>query len=452
MADWGSKMFRPQDLLTPGIVVVALSAIFVAERITDRTQPPGPVQIDYWEKWTGNEYEGMKSIVDDFNNSQNRIHVNILSISDVGNKTLLAVSAGVPPDVAGLWGPNVPQYADDNAVEKLDDYCREAGIQASDYIPAYWEISTYKNHIYALPSTPASTALHYNTDLFKKAGLDPANPPKTFEELDAMGDKMTTKKNGSIDVAGFLPAEPGWWNFAWGSFYGGKLWNGKDKITANSPENVRGFEWVQSYSKKYGPASLQTFKSGFGNFSSPQNAFMSQKVAMEIQGVWMHNYTSMYAPELQWAAAPFPHPADRPDLANTSFVDMDVLVIPRGAKHAKEGFEFIRFVQTQKEMEKLCLAHQKNSPLSKISDEFWKNHKNPYIRLFDQLARSKNAVFTPRVGIWPEYNSEMNNAFDQISLNAKTPKEALDAVVARMQPKLDQYLRRQAERGKAGLP
>lgn len=261
--------------------------------------------------------------------------------------------------------------------------------------------------------------------------------------MDAMAEKMTKKNpDGTIKVAGFLPAEPGWWNWGWGYLFGGRLWDGKDKITANSADNVKGFEWVQSYSKKYGPAQVQSFKSGFGNFSSPQNAFMSEQVAMEIQGVWMHNYTSLYAPKLKWAASPFPYPSTRPDRKDTTFVDMDVLVIPRGAKHPKEAFEFIRFVQEQKNMEKLCLSHQKNSPLRKVSDDFWKRHGNPYIRLFDRLAYSKNAVNTPRIGIWPEYQSEINNAFDEIALNRKTPQDALDAVVARMQPKLDQYLRR----------
>jgi ABC-type glycerol-3-phosphate transport system substrate-binding protein len=66
---------------------------------------------------------------------------------------------------------------------------------------------------------------------------------------------------------------------------------------------------VQSYSKRYGASALQTFQSGFGNFSSPQNAFLSEQVAMELQGVWMHNFIDKYAPNLEWGAAPFPHPA-----------------------------------------------------------------------------------------------------------------------------------------------
>jgi len=434
---------RLADFALPGFFLVVLATVWASERVVREDQPPGPVRITYWEKWTGFEGEAMRKVVNDFNKSQNRIFVQLLTVSNVQNKTMLATSAGIPPDVAGIFSANVAQFVDDRAVLPLDDFCREAGIGPEDYKPVYWNAVTDRGHIWALPSTPATTALHFNTAMMRRVGLDPNRPPRTIEELSEMADRMVQRdKDGRIRVAGFLPAEPGWWNWAWGYFFGGELWDGKDRITANSPANVRAFEWVQSFPKKYGPDEVQTFRSGFGNFSSPQNAFMSEKVAMVLQGVWMYNFISMYNPKLQWAAAPFPHPADRPDLARTTIAEADVLIIPRGAKHPREAFEFIRYVNSRKGMETLCLLQRKNSPLTDVSEEFWRKHPNPYIRLFDSLAASPNAVGTPKLGIWAEYSAELNNAFEEIGLLRKTPKEALDAVTARMQPKLDQYLKR----------
>ena len=62
----------------------------------------------------------------------------------------------------------------------------------------------------------------------------------------------------------------------------------------------------------------------------------------------------------------------------------------------------------------------------------------------------------PKIGIWPEYQDAMNNAFDEITLQKKTAKQALDAVQARMQPKLDEYLeqlrqREQVAKAKSGI-
>ena len=52
---------------------------------------------------------------------------------------------------------------------------------------------------------------------------DPGAPPAparqrltTIEELDADSDKIFKKDDhGNILSAGFMPAEPGWWNWAW---------------------------------------------------------------------------------------------------------------------------------------------------------------------------------------------------------------------------------------------
>jgi multiple sugar transport system substrate-binding protein len=438
---------------TPLAIAGIVATIYYSEHVIAPPQKDNRVHITYWEKWTGFEGDAMKATVDEFNRSQDRIYVDLLTVSGIENKTLLAVAGGDPPDVAGLYGPNVAQYADDNAVMILDDYCARSGIRRENYIPAYFDIGVYHNHIYSLPTTPADTALHYDKKMFRDAGLDPEKPPQTIEEMDADSKKITTyTPEHKIDKAGFMPAEPGWWNWSWGYLFGGKLWDGKTKITANSPENVRGFEWVQSYSKLFGATNLQTFRSGLGNFSSPQNGFLDGKVAMELQGVWMYNFIDKYAPQLEkptleWGAVPFPHPADRPDLANTTIVDEDVLVIPRGAQHPDEAFEFIKFVQSQKGMELLCMGQRKHSPLIQVSEDFYKHHPNPFIHLFYSLAASPNAIVAPKLGIWPEYQTELNNAFDEITLQKKTPKEALDYVQARMQPKLDEYLERQRLRG-----
>lgn len=432
-----------RDLITPVLAVAVLAVAWYSEQVTKNEHPPGPVHISYWEKWTGFEGDAMRRVVEAFNRSQNRIFVDLLTVSGIQDKTLMAVAGGNPPDVAGLFGPNVAQYADDQALLTLDDYCRKFGISESLYIPAYWKIGFYRGHVYALPSTPASTALHYNRAAFQAAGQQPDRPPKTIEEMTALADRITSRDAaGHFIMAGFLPAEPGWWNWGWGALFGGRLWDGERRITADSQENVRAFRWIRSFSEKYGPGEIQTFRSGFGNFSSPQNAFLSGKVAMELQGVWMYNFIDKFAPKLDWAAVPFPYPADRPDLKNATFVDEDILVIPRGAKHPDEAFEFIRFVQSRQGMELLCLGQRKHTPLLAVSDAFWRQHPNPFIRLFAELPRSRNAILPPQMGLWPEYQAELTNAFDEIVLLKKTPEEALNAVQARMQPRLDTYLER----------
>lgn len=432
-------------------VVILGGCTIALEVVPRKVVPPGPVHIAYWEKWSGFEFDAIKAIVDDYNASQHDVVVDLLQTSEIENKAMFAISAGVPPDVAGLYSPNVPHYADERAIIPLDEFCQASNIKEGDYIHAYWQLMTYRGHVYALPTTPASTALHYNNKMFRDVGLDPTKPPQTIEEMDADSDKMTVIKGGHIDKVGFTPSEPGWFNYAWGFYFGGRLWDGADHITATDPGNVRAYEWIESYAKRYGTDALSSFKSGLGQFNSPQNGFMNSQVGMEIQGVWMYNFIHTFSKDLDANAAPFPHPKDRPDLANMTYVDADVLCIPRGAKHPKEAWDFIKYVQRQDVMEKLCLLHKKNSPLTNISEHFWKVHENPWIRLFDSLARSKNAMIPARVGIWPEYQQELSAAFDKAMLLQGTPQEILQDVQNRMQPKLDQYATRLKMRQEMGL-
>ena len=436
--------------LFPALAVAVVFGVLASERLAAPEPQQEKVRVAYWEGWTGAEFDAMKKVVDAFNASQERIQVDILSVSNLEDKTLMAISGGIPPDVTGLTSTLVAQYADANALTPLDDYAREAGIGRGQYIPCFWDQGIIRGTLYALPSTPATVALHYNRGLMRNAGLDPDKPPQTTEALTEMADRITRRgKDGKLLVSGFLPTEPGWWNWWWSPLFGGTLWDEKGKITINQPASVRGFKWVAEFARKYGSQAISTQKGGFGSFDSPQNAFMSNQVAMELQGVWMYNFVQMYAPKLDWSVAPFPHPADRPDLADPSIADENVLCIPAGAKHPKEAFEFLRYVQSQKGMEMLCLGQKKISPLRKVSDEFLNRHPNPYVRLFTRLAYGKNVYTPPKLGIWKEYNDEINAAFDSIMLLQKTPQRAMDDLTARMQPKLDAYTRRLKKRGQA---
>ena len=404
---------------------LVVGAVVTGERVITRQDRTDRVTVIYWEKWTGSEGEEMRKVVNAFNESQDRIFVKYLSISGIDSKTRLAIAGGNPPDVAGIWGDQVVQFADAKALTDLTELANDKGLNESYYIPAYWDGYVYKDKVWALPSTPAAIAMHDRPDLLPPEVATPETFPKTFEALDALVEKISVQgPNGSLKLAGFLPSNPGWWNWAWGYYFGGQLITG-DKVTIDTPENLRAFRWIAKYTKKFGSKEVQSFQGGFGNFASPQDPFMSGKVAAEQNGVWKANYINVYKPGLDWLAVPMPYPADRPDLKGRSNLSQDVLCIPRGAKNVKEAFEFISFVQKQEVMEGLCSAHGKNSPLAKVSEKFFDTHPNKYIRLFDQLARSPGAFNIPKVGVFPQISNEMNVAFQEVNSEQKTPERAL---------------------------
>jgi len=396
-----------------------------------------PVVIRYWEKWAGFEADAMREIVDDFNSSQSRIFVEYSSVSQIDRRLTLAIAGGVPPDVAGIWAYNIPVYSENNALTPLTSMAEKAGIREDDYLPIIWKLCSHRNQLWALPSTPGNTALIYNKKLFREAGLDPERPPRTIAELEEFNEKIFKRSaNGRIERIGHLAEEPGWWNGLWGSWFGGALIKGDSELTATSQENLEAYRWVQSYPERFGAEDLLGMRDGFGNFASPQNAFFTGRVAMIMQGVWIYNYIQNYAPaDFEWGVAPFPT-NDPEKLGDVSVVECDVLVIPHGAKHPLEAFEFITYVNSQKNMEKLCLGQRKFSPLRVCSDEFFQKHPNPHIRTFLELAKSPGAISVPRVAVWNAINADMRNAVNLIWTGKAPAEDALQAVQERQQKAL----------------
>lgn len=404
-----------------------------------RHKPAAPTDrtvIDYWEMWSGFELAAMKQLVDKFNQSQNEIYVNILSVSELQRKLLIAIAGNDPPDLANLQDSIIPQLADKNAIEPFDELLPLIGVEKDDYIDIYWQLCLYENNLYGLPLAPTTIALHWNKDIFTKAGLDPNNPPETLEQLDQIAEQLTIKNGNNFDVLGFVPTQPGWWNYAWAWWFGGDWWDGKN-ITANRPENIEAFEWIQSYAQKYGAKALQNFTSGFGAFSWSDDRFMSDKLGIVLQGIWMSRFIEQFSPQMKWGAAAFPSAGGK--LKDMTMAECNVLVIPKGAKHKKEAAKFISFLQKPENLAYLAMRQNKFVPL-KIADNIdYSQHPNKEIKLFIRLSESENVRSVPRIPIWQEYAHEIDNAFQTVWLQKKTPKQALDEVQKIMEAKWQKY-------------
>ena len=324
---------KPWNRLGWSSVTLAIVCTLLALTGCHDRVPAGRVEVTYWEKWTGFEDDAMTEIVDDFNKSQDRIFVKKIAVSEMLRKVMLATAGGNPPDIAGIWSSNIPDFAEKGALTPLNKMIDAAGIKSNEYISIYWDQCASHGFMWALPSTPVSLGLHWNKKLFREAGLDPNHPPQSMDELDAIADKLTiveinrggktvrvrypeltdaekqAKKFNIIQI-GHLPSQPGWWISMWVYWFNGNLWDGSHKITANSPENLETFEWFRKTSEKYGIDNLRRFGATFGNFASASDPFISGQVAMELQGVWMYNFINKFNPTLEWGAAPFPakHP------------------------------------------------------------------------------------------------------------------------------------------------
>jgi multiple sugar transport system substrate-binding protein len=202
---------------------------------------------------------------------------------------------------------------------------------------------------------------------------------------------------------------------------------------------------------------VQSFRSGLGNYSSPQNGFFKGKVAMVLQGVWLHNFIQSHSQilkmddvhdkteKLKWGAAPFPSAV--PGLENVAVAGYDCLVLPSEGKRTHKTIEFIKFMASHEGHELLCNGHRKISAMTKPTRAFLENHEHPYLKVFQDLAGSPNAQAAPQMGIWRAYERELKTAIEKITQNPDiSVREVLTDVQTKVQKMLDRDLEERAER------
>jgi multiple sugar transport system substrate-binding protein len=459
-----------------------VGGIFLVVGSRDKTEaPPGAVIVEYWEKWVGTEAAQMQQIVDDFNNTVGRergIYVRYMSMTDVDQKTLVATSAGVPPDIAGLYDQQVAQYAALGAVEPLDDLAAAHGITEQTYLPVFWKGCHYNGHLYGLVSTPGTIALFFNKQIFQEnaaalraAGLSPDSPPATLDDLDRCARILEVKNaQGRIERLGYDPLQS-WYVPFTPYWFGGDLFDAASgRLLLDSPAAVRSFQWIASYSQQLGLQTLMDFQqNGLVNFDSPQNLLLVGKLVMQQQGPWMANYIEHLRPAMSqvlvpkeqewklanrtdnyaWGVAPFPSAV--PGLEDVSYSSFDVLMIPKGARHREAAFEFIAYVNRQDISEKLNMLHCKNCQLAHVSDNFLQHHPNPYIKVYQDLGASPNAHGVPQIPIWPEVFKELNDDAQSVALEGADPQTVLRAAQQRMQERYDRFHRIEIQRLQLGL-
>jgi len=420
--------------------------------VRSRRAPAGRTVLTYWEKWTGTEGDAIQRVVDRFNLEQQKLFVERIPVSDLTQKALVAIAGGDPPDLVGLYNYNLPLYAQSGAAMALDEFPQAPELDPSRYAPSVDRMLTHEGKRWAGVSTCYSIALYCNRNMFRRAGLDPQRDlPATTEELDAIVERFTRRDDrGNYAELGFLPGLPDWWPYLWPILHDATLYDPvAERATTADADVVAAYEWVQSFARRFGAESSLRFISGFGRaFSSAEDPFLAERVAMITQGPWIANFASRYASRADYVAIPLPVPRAIYDPARpVGMIEADVVIIPRGCPHPQESFEFLRWLQRQDVLESLASDHGKGSPLVQTSASFHAAHPNRSVAVHDQITRSPRAHVAPGTRSWPQYANLMRSAYESIWSGADV-RTVLTETAQRTQALLDAAARlRRVRRG-----
>jgi len=156
-----------------------------------------PVELAFWNGFTGGDGPAMRELVDRFNDEHENISVamNVMIWDpDFYQKAPAAVGSGNGPDVGIMHIDRLATNAARGVIVPLDEVADSLGLRKEDFAPVAWESGFYNGQRYGIPLDMHPLGLYYNKRVMREAGLDPEGPPATREEYAGMLEEI--KGNG----------------------------------------------------------------------------------------------------------------------------------------------------------------------------------------------------------------------------------------------------------------
>ena len=113
---------------------------------------------------------------------------------DQRRKALISTQAGRGADIIQMDNIWLGEFAEGGIIQDVTARF-DAWKDKDDVPPVYQRTSTWKGRIYGVWLNSDVRLLHWNKQVFKKFGLDPNRPPRTWDELAAMATKATNPPN-----------------------------------------------------------------------------------------------------------------------------------------------------------------------------------------------------------------------------------------------------------------
>lgn len=158
----------------------------------------------------------------------------------------------------------------------------------ADFDPKVMSTLTRDGKVYGLPESMYSLGLIYNRTLFAAAGLDPDNPPKTWDEFRAAA-KQITKRTGQVGYAPITTNNSGGWHLTAMTYANGgvmqKTVDGKAVAAFNDAPTLQALQLLKAM--RYEDNSLGTNMLRKAEDVAPD--FAAGKVGMWINGTTTYN-------------------------------------------------------------------------------------------------------------------------------------------------------------------
>ena len=125
-------------------------------------------------------------------------------------KVQAAIKGGNTPDLAIMFSIDLYSLLAMDAIADIDSFCTTEEDQEwlNGFYDGFMMNSRDGETTYGIPWQRSTIVLYYNKDAFEAAGLDPEQPPTTWDELYEDAQKLTITENGQTTQYGIqIPSD-----------------------------------------------------------------------------------------------------------------------------------------------------------------------------------------------------------------------------------------------------
>ena len=277
------------------------------------TQAQAVTEIQWWHSMTGKLNDIVDDIANKFNASQSEYKVTPIYKGQYDESMTAAIAAyrsGNPPQIVQVFEVGTAtMMAAKGAVKPVYQLLAE---QREKFDPkgflgaVYSYYSDTTGNLISMPFNSSTQVLYINDDAFKKAGLDPNNPPKTWPEVEQAAAKLKASGAACAFTTGWqswvqLESFSAWHNVPFATDANGFA-SLDTRLKFNGPVQVKHIQNLADWAKK----GEFTYK---GRKDEPLAAFTSGECAMITTS--SGSYANIKASaKFAWRVATLPYYAD----------------------------------------------------------------------------------------------------------------------------------------------
>jgi sn-glycerol 3-phosphate transport system substrate-binding protein len=334
------------------------------------------------------------------------------------------------------------------AIKPVHQVMADAGekFDPKIYIPAVASYYTNtKGQMLSFPFNSSTTVFYYNKDAFEKAGLDPNQPPATWQGVVAAAAK--------IKAAGVLPCAftTGWQSWvqlesfsAWHNVPFATEQNGfagnDPKLLFNGPVQVRHIANMQDWLKK----GYFTYA---GRKNEPEAKFYSGECAMMTTSSAAYGTVKQNA-KFKFGIAPLPYYADVEGVPQNTIIGGASLWV-MGGKSKDEYKAVAKFLTFLSKPEIQAEFHQATGylPITMAAYELTKQSgfydKNPGtdVSVKQMIVKTTDKSRGVRLGNFVQIRTIIDEELEDVWNGKKTAQAALDTAVARGNEQIAKFAR-----------